>query len=159
VTAQAVLVEDTKTDVSQLVNTRQILELPINGRRVDSFVLLTPAVVPDGAFGLLSFRGIGGHNGFFDRRERHDKHVLQRECGRTRNYQPDFPESRSRISVISIIILPVWPGDGRIVNTNHEEWNERIFMEPVHWFFRNRTERSRPFCCIQIHRTFGINPE
>src|SRR2546428_3409706 len=29
VTAEAVLVEDTKTDVSQLVNSRQILELPI----------------------------------------------------------------------------------------------------------------------------------
>ena len=59
VTAEAPLVDDIKTDVSQLVNSRQIMELPINGRRVDSFVLLTPAVVPDGAFGLLSFRGIG----------------------------------------------------------------------------------------------------
>ena len=37
---------------------RQIDNLPINGRRVDTFVLLTPAVVPDGTFGLLSFRGI-----------------------------------------------------------------------------------------------------
>src|SRR5439155_7099087 len=63
VTAEAVLV-DTKTDVSQLVNSRQIMQLPINGRRVDSLVLMTPAVVPDGAFGLLSFRGIGGHNAF-----------------------------------------------------------------------------------------------
>src|SRR5262247_3528277 len=31
VTAEAVLVEDTKTDVSQVVNSRQIIELPING--------------------------------------------------------------------------------------------------------------------------------
>src|SRR5262247_4090053 len=45
--AEAPLVENTKTDVSQLVGERQILDLPINGRRVDSFVLLTPAVVPD----------------------------------------------------------------------------------------------------------------
>src|ERR1700676_4799382 len=42
VSAAAVAVEDTKTDVSQLVDQRQILDLPINGRRVDSFVLLTP---------------------------------------------------------------------------------------------------------------------
>src|SRR5207244_7700562 len=54
----------TKSDVSQVVNSTQIIELPINGRRVDSFVLLTPAVVPDGAFGLLSFRGVAGHNAF-----------------------------------------------------------------------------------------------
>ena len=42
VTGQAPVVEDTKTDVSQVVNQLQIQELPINGRRVDSFVLLTP---------------------------------------------------------------------------------------------------------------------
>ena len=37
-------VDDTKTDVSQVVDSQQILDLPINGRRVDSFVLLTPAL-------------------------------------------------------------------------------------------------------------------
>ena len=42
VTAVAPLVEDTKTDVSQVIGTREIQELPINGRRVDTFVLLTP---------------------------------------------------------------------------------------------------------------------
>src|SRR5260370_27733025 len=64
VSGQAALVEDTKTDLSQLVGQRQIQDLPINARRADSFVLLTPAVVPDGAFGLLSFRGVAGHNSF-----------------------------------------------------------------------------------------------
>ena len=44
VTVAAPLVDDTKTDVSQVIGTQQIQELPINGRRVDSFVLLTPAV-------------------------------------------------------------------------------------------------------------------
>src|SRR6266851_9120020 len=34
VTAAAAIVEDTKTDVSQIVNSKQIVELPINGRRV-----------------------------------------------------------------------------------------------------------------------------
>src|SRR6187399_361359 len=58
VSAVAPVVEDTKTDVSSVVNQRAILDLPINGRRVDQFVLMAPAVVPDGAFGLLSFRGV-----------------------------------------------------------------------------------------------------
>jgi len=44
-----------KTDVSQNVTQRQIDNLPINGRRVDSFALLTPGVAPDGNSGLLSF--------------------------------------------------------------------------------------------------------
>jgi hypothetical protein len=34
--------------------------LPTNGRRAFNFVLLTPGVVPDGNFGLISFRGISG---------------------------------------------------------------------------------------------------
>ena len=42
VTSGAPIVETTKTGVSQVVNTTQIDNLPINGRRVDSFVLLTP---------------------------------------------------------------------------------------------------------------------
>src|SRR5437867_3771215 len=64
VIAEAPLVENTKSGVSELVTQEQIDNLPINGRRVDSFVLLTPAVVPDGTFGLVSFRGIAGGNAF-----------------------------------------------------------------------------------------------
>ncbi|MFB3829983.1 MAG: carboxypeptidase-like regulatory domain-containing protein, partial [Bryobacteraceae bacterium] len=60
----APVVDSTKTDVSQVVNSNQIVNLPINGRRVDSFVLLAPAVVPDGTFGLVSFRGTAGGNAF-----------------------------------------------------------------------------------------------
>jgi len=58
------VVDQTKTEVSQVVRTSQILNLPINGRRVDTYVLLTPAVVPDGVSGLVSFRGIAGGNVF-----------------------------------------------------------------------------------------------
>lgn len=42
------------------INQTAINELPINGRRWSNFVILTPSVVPDGSFGLLSFRGISG---------------------------------------------------------------------------------------------------
>ena len=64
VTAEAALVEATKTDASTVVNTQQILGLPINGRRVDSVALLTPGVSNDGNYGLLSFRGVAGQNSF-----------------------------------------------------------------------------------------------
>src|SRR5579863_4722495 len=62
VTGEAPLVEATKTDVSAVVDNNQILNLPINGRRVDSFVLLTPGVSNDASFGLLTFRGNPGGN-------------------------------------------------------------------------------------------------
>src|ERR1019366_5841934 len=64
VTAEAPLIEDTKSGVTATVGEQQIIELPINGRRVDSFVLLTPAVTNDGEFGLISFRGIAMGNSF-----------------------------------------------------------------------------------------------
>ena len=64
VSAAAPLLENTKTDVSGVVDSRSILNLPINGRRVDSFVLLTPGVSNDGNYGLLSFRGVAGQNSF-----------------------------------------------------------------------------------------------
>ena len=59
VTATASMVDDTKSDVSTVIDNRDIQNLPINGRRVDSFVLLTPGVSNDDTtFGLLTFRGV-----------------------------------------------------------------------------------------------------
>jgi len=95
VASTAQLVEDTKTDVSQLVNSRQILELPTNGRRVDAFVLMTPAVVPDGAFGLLSFRGVAGHNAFLTDGNDTTNQYYNENAGRTR-ISARFRRKRSR---------------------------------------------------------------
>ncbi|HKQ88954.1 MAG TPA: TonB-dependent receptor [Candidatus Acidoferrales bacterium] len=64
VVGAAPLVDDTKTDVSQVIGSQQIVDLPINGRRVDTFALLTPGVTNDGNFGLLTFRGVANGNTF-----------------------------------------------------------------------------------------------
>ena len=53
-----VLVEQTRTEETSLVNRLQINDLPINGRRADQFALLVPGVARSGTFGLLSFRGM-----------------------------------------------------------------------------------------------------
>jgi Carboxypeptidase regulatory-like domain len=50
-----------QTDVSSLVDRKEISDLPINGRRYYDFALLTPGVTRDGRFGLLSFRGTSGN--------------------------------------------------------------------------------------------------
>jgi outer membrane receptor protein involved in Fe transport len=60
VTADAPVINTTSPDLSTNINQTSINELPINGRRASDFVLLTPASVPDGPFGLISFRGISG---------------------------------------------------------------------------------------------------
>lgn len=60
VTAEAPVINTSQQDFSTNINQTSINELPINGRRASNFVLLSPGVVPDGNFGLLSFRGISG---------------------------------------------------------------------------------------------------
>ncbi len=84
VNTEAPIVDSTKTDVSQVVNSQQILNLPINGRRVDSFVLLAPAVVSDGTFGLLSFRGIAGGNAYLTDGNDTTEQYYNENAGRTR---------------------------------------------------------------------------
>jgi Carboxypeptidase regulatory-like domain/TonB dependent receptor len=60
VTGEAPLVDTTRTDVSSVVSETAIQNLPINGRRWENFVLLSPGVTNDGGFGLVSYRGISG---------------------------------------------------------------------------------------------------
>jgi hypothetical protein len=60
VTSDAPLVESDKTEISQTIDAQLVSNLPVNGRRYDNFVLLTPNVVPDGNSGLISYRGISG---------------------------------------------------------------------------------------------------
>ncbi len=60
VEANAAAVETDKTDVSTTVNLNDMLNLPLNGRRWDAFVMTTPGATNDGGYGLISFRGISG---------------------------------------------------------------------------------------------------
>ena len=60
VTGEAPVVDAEKTEVSQVVSQGLVENLPIAGRRWDSFALLTPNVTNDGGSGLVSYRGISG---------------------------------------------------------------------------------------------------
>ncbi len=60
VVAESGLVNTESKEFASNINQTSINELPINGRRWSNFAILTPSVVPDGSFGLLSFRGISG---------------------------------------------------------------------------------------------------
>jgi len=84
VAATAPLVDDTKSDVSHVVNSKLLQDLPINGRRVDSFVLLTPGVSNDATFGLLTFRGVAGNNSFLLDGNDNTEQFYDENAGRTR---------------------------------------------------------------------------
>ena len=60
IVADAPTVNTESREFSTNIDQNAINELPINGRRWSNFVILTPGSVPDGSFGLISFRGISG---------------------------------------------------------------------------------------------------
>ncbi len=101
VNAAAQMLEDTKTDVSQVVNTRDIMELPINGRRVDSFVLNTAGVTNDATFGLLSFRGVAGNNSFLLDGNDNTEQFYDENAGRTRIQSQVSADAVQEFEVVS----------------------------------------------------------
>jgi Carboxypeptidase regulatory-like domain/TonB dependent receptor len=60
VTTAGPLLDTEKTEVSQTVPQVYVANLPVNSRRWDSFVLLSPNVAPDGNSGFVSYRGVNG---------------------------------------------------------------------------------------------------
>lgn len=101
VNAAAQVLDDTKTDVSQVVGTREIMDLPINGRRVDSFVLDTPGVTNDATFGLLTFRGVAGNNSFLLDGNDNTEQFYDENAGRTRMYSQISADAVQEFQVVS----------------------------------------------------------
>jgi hypothetical protein len=60
VSATNEILDTEKTEVSQVVDSHLIANLPVNARNWSDFVLLTPNVTQDGGSGLVSFHGISG---------------------------------------------------------------------------------------------------
>jgi hypothetical protein len=60
VTAQAPIVETTRSSQATTVSERSIVSLPVNGRNFQDFVLLTPGVTYDNRQGDISFAGQRG---------------------------------------------------------------------------------------------------
>lgn len=86
VTSEAPVIDTSRTEESQTVSETLAAGLPLNGRRWEQFVFLTPGVTNDGGNGLVSYHGISGlfNNSSVDG---------------TNNQQAFFSESRGRTSV------------------------------------------------------------
>ncbi|MGC1417772.1 MAG: TonB-dependent receptor [Candidatus Acidiferrum sp.] len=84
-TAEAPVIVADRADFSTNINQTTIENLPINGRRWSWFALSTPGAVPDGGFGLVSFRGISGllNNNTVDGAD-NNQAFFSEERGRTR---------------------------------------------------------------------------
>jgi len=60
ITGEPPLIDTEKVGTSQEIGQHLLTNLPINGRRFDEVVLLTPNVAPDGTSGLIAYRGVSG---------------------------------------------------------------------------------------------------
>ncbi|MEP7074408.1 MAG: TonB-dependent receptor [Acidobacteriota bacterium] len=88
VTSEAPVINTNDNGNNNNFNQTSINELPINGRRWSNFAILSPSAVPDGTFGLISFRGISGllNNNTIDGGD-NNQAFFSEERGRTRiNY-------------------------------------------------------------------------
>lgn len=151
VTSDAPLVESTKTDVSGVVSSDQIDNLPINGRRVDSFVLLQPGVTNDASFGLLTFRGNAGGNTFLTDGIDTTNTFYDENAGRTRSYNIS-QDAVQEFQVVTSNFLPEYGrASGGVVNTITRSGSNQIHGTG-YWFFRNRTLNATD------PTSLGVNP-
>jgi hypothetical protein len=143
VEATAPLIEQTKTGVSQAVENGQILNLPINGRRVDQFALLTPGATTDGASGGVSFRGVPGGNAFLQ-----DGNDVTQQWGLDIPGGSVVPSSISQDAVLEFQVqtsgysAEFGRAVGGVINTVTKSGTNQ-FHGTGFWFFRNRTLNAK----------------
>ncbi|HXA49054.1 MAG TPA: TonB-dependent receptor [Candidatus Acidoferrum sp.] len=136
-------VDLTKTEVSQVIRSWQILNLPINGRRADTYVLLTPAVAPDGALGLVSFRGLAGGNSFLTDGNDTSNQFFDENAGRTRISTQISQDAVLEFQVLSTgYSAEFGRASGGIINTVTRSGSNDTHGT-AYWFFRNRALDAR----------------
>jgi hypothetical protein len=162
-TAETVLVEassealeTTRSGVSELVGQREINDLPINGRRVDQFVLLTPGVTTDGSEGELTFRGVPGNNVFLQDGIDVTQQWGQDNAGSTSAFSPLSQDAVQEFQVqTSNYSAEFGHAAGGIVNTLTKS-GTNSFHGSAFDFFKNRTLNSPdPFSFDANHNLFN----
>lgn len=137
VTGEAPLVDPTKTEASSVVDQHQIQDLPINGRRVDSFVLLTPGVSNDFVYGLLTFRGVAGQNAFLVDGVDTTEGFYGENAGRTRIATQISQDAVDQFQVVSSNYSAEFGhAMGGVVNTVTKSGGNAVHGN-AYWFYRS----------------------
>jgi hypothetical protein len=142
ITAEAPVVDAQKTGVSQVVTQDQIDNLPINGRRVDSFVLLTPGVTNDGNFGLVTFRGVPGGNAFLTDGNDSTNQYYNENAGRTRISANISQDAVQEFQVLTGGTAEFGRASGGVINTVSKSGGNSV-RGTAYWFYRDQNFNAR----------------
>jgi hypothetical protein len=167
ITSDAPVINTSQQDFSTNINQTSINELPINGRRAANFAILTPASVPDGNFGLISFRGISGllNNNTVDGGD-NNQALFSEERGRTR-----IPFSVSQGAVREFQVntsnysAEYGRAAGAVVNTITKSGTNAFHGEGFEYYRNNRFGARNPratqtiFTPGQPLQVVGIKPK
>jgi outer membrane receptor protein involved in Fe transport len=146
VSSAAEAIDDTKSDVSTTVGLQQITELPINGRRVDSFVLLAPGVTNDATFGLLSFRGVAGNNSFLLDGNDNTEQFYDENAGRTRIQSQLSADAVEEFQVVSDNFSAEYGrAMGGVVNTVTKSGTNQLHGVGFYYFRSTGFDARDPF--------------
>ena len=129
---------------------QQISNLPINGRRVDSFVLLTPGVTNDATFGLLTFRGVAGNNSFLLDGNDNTEQFYDENAGRTRIQSQISQDAVQEFQVVSANFSAEYGrAMGGVVNTVTKSGSNDVHGSAFYYF------RSTGFDARDAFATFN----
>jgi len=146
VSAAAELIGDQKSDVSQVVGQREITDLPINGRRVDSFALMVPGVTNDATFGLLSFRGVAGNNSFLLDGNANTEQFYDENAGRTRIQSQLSQDAVQEFQVVSDNYSAEYGrAMGGVVNTLTKSGTNEVHGAGFYYFRSTGFDAKDPF--------------
>jgi outer membrane receptor protein involved in Fe transport len=137
-TAEAPVITTDRPDLTSNINDVSMNNLPINGRRWSTFALGTPGAVPDGGFGLVSFRGISGllNNNTLDGVDNNQAFFAE-EKGRTRiSYSVSQASIREFQVNTSNYSAEYGRSAGGVVNAVTKSGTNRLHGEGF-WFYRS----------------------
>src|SRR5437868_3181936 len=163
VVADATLVNTESREFASNINQTSINELPINGRRWSNFAVLTPGVVPDGNFGLLSFRGISGllNNNTIDGGD-HNQAFFSEEAGRTRLSYSISQDSIQEFQVnTSNYSAEYGRAAGGVVNAVTKSGTNNIHGSGFYFNRDAKLGATNPFTTVAVNQgngTFLIQP-
>jgi len=139
VEATDITMDTANPGVSSLVSQKEINDLPINGRRADQFVLLTPGVTTDGSGGEVTFRGVPGNNLFLQDGMDVTQQWGQDNAGSTSAFSPLSQDAVQEFQVLtSGYTAEFGHAAGGIVNTLTKSGSNN-FHGSAFEFFKNRT--------------------